>query len=86
MENIMVVRDSKNEMAPILTLEDVAGYLRVHPSTIYRMVKMKQLPAFKFGRDWRFNKESIERWRVDAERRQGLINHSTNNSGAGAAN
>ena len=59
--------DSKVEMAPLLTLEDVAEYLRVHPSTICRLLKKKHLPAFKVGRDWRFNREEIGRWRVGAE-------------------
>ncbi len=54
-------------MARVLTLEEVASYLRVHPSTIYRLLKKKQLPAFKVGSDWRFNLESIDRWRADAE-------------------
>ena len=65
----MDMRDAKSERASILTLENVAEYLRVHPSTIYRLLKRKQLPAFKIGRDWRFNVESIDRWRADAERR-----------------
>ncbi len=65
----MDMRDAQSERASILTLENVAEYLRVHPSTIYRMLKRKQLPAFKIGRDWRFNVESIDRWRADAERR-----------------
>ena len=54
-------------MARVMTLEEVAGYLRVHPSTIYRLLKKKQLPAFKVGSDWRFNLESIDRWRAEAE-------------------
>jgi excisionase family DNA binding protein len=61
----------KSEAARILTLENVAQYLRVHPSTIYRLLKKKQLPAFKVGRDWRFNLESIDRWRAEAERSRG---------------
>ena len=65
----MELYDNKAERAPILTLENVAQYLRVHPSTIYRLLKKRQLPAFKVGRDWRFNLESIDRWRTDAERR-----------------
>jgi excisionase family DNA binding protein len=52
----------KAEQPSILTLENVADYLRVHPSTIYRMLKKKQLPAFKIGRDWRFHRESLDRW------------------------
>jgi excisionase family DNA binding protein len=63
----MQIVDS-NERPPILTLDNVAEYLRVHPSTIYRLLKKKRLPAFKVGRDWRFNLESIDLWRADAER------------------
>jgi excisionase family DNA binding protein len=58
-------------MARVMTLEEVAGYLRVHPSTIYRLLKKKQLPAFKVGSDWRFNLESIDRWRAEAESGRG---------------
>ena len=54
-------------MTNVLTLEEVANYLRVHPSTIYRLLKKKLLPAFKVGSDWRFNVESIDRWRAEAE-------------------
>ena len=54
-------------MATVMTLEEVADYLRVHPSTIYRLLKKKQLPAFKVGSDWRFNLESIDKWRAEAE-------------------
>jgi excisionase family DNA binding protein len=68
MENTMPSLDSIIEMTPILTVENVAEYLRVHPSTIYRLLKQKRIPAFKVGSDWRFNRESIDRWRVDAER------------------
>ena len=56
-------------MATVLTLEEVANYLRVHPSTIYRMLKRQEIPAFKVGSDWRFNLESIDRWRSEAEQR-----------------
>jgi excisionase family DNA binding protein len=60
-------------MASVLTLEEVAGYLRVHPSTIYRLLKKKKLPAFKVGSDWRFNLESIDRWRTQAENGEEVI-------------
>ena len=54
-------------MAKVMTLEEVASYLRVHPSTVYRMLKRGQIPAFKVGSDWRFNLESIDLWRTAAE-------------------
>ena len=82
----MYIFDSKNERPSILTLENVAEYLRVHPSTIYRLLKKKQLPAFKLGHDWRFNRESIDRWRADAERSRGPVNYSADSSSAGATN
>ena len=48
----------------IMTVRELADYLRVHPTTIYRQLKRRQLPAFKVGSDWRFNVESIDRWRL----------------------
>jgi excisionase family DNA binding protein len=75
----MELSDTKAERTRILTLENVAQYLRVHPSTIYRLLKKRQLPAFKVGRDWRFNLESIDRWRTDAERSRGSADFSAAN-------
>jgi excisionase family DNA binding protein len=46
----------------ILTVSMVARYLRCHPATIYRLLKLGQIPAFKIGSDWRFQKSVIERW------------------------
>jgi excisionase family DNA binding protein len=48
-------------------LEEVAEFLRVHHSTIYRLIKKRSIPAFKIGSDWRFHQESIERWIKDRE-------------------
>ncbi|HUY39595.1 MAG TPA: helix-turn-helix domain-containing protein [Candidatus Binataceae bacterium] len=51
----------------MLTVQEVSSYLRVHPSTIYRMLKKNQLPAFRVGSDWRFTVEAIDQWREKAE-------------------
>jgi len=51
----------------VLTVQEVSRYLRVHPSTIYRMLKKNQLPAFRVGSDWRFTVEAIDKWREEAE-------------------
>jgi excisionase family DNA binding protein len=51
----------------VLTVQEVSNYLRVHPSTIYRMLKRNQIPAFRVGSDWRFTVEAIDRWRTQAE-------------------
>lgn len=52
------------DSAKVLTVNELADYLRVHRSTIYRLLKKGQLPGFKIGSDWRFNIEAIDRWRL----------------------
>lgn len=46
----------------ILTLKDVAEYLKVTERTIYRLAAAKKIPAFKVGGTWRFSKSEIEQW------------------------
>jgi excisionase family DNA binding protein len=46
----------------VLTALELAGYLRIHPTTVYKLAKRGELPAFKVGGDWRFNRASIEKW------------------------
>jgi excisionase family DNA binding protein len=64
-------------MAAVLTLEDVAQYLHVHSSTVYRLLKNRSIPAFKVGSDWRFNEESIERWIKEREAERPLATPAT---------
>lgn len=53
-------------MAPeILTVEQVAELLHLHPMTVYRLAKGGKLPGFKVGGRWRFRKDAIEEWMVD---------------------
>ena len=60
--------DRFNEMKNrVLTVREVSRYLRVHPSTIYRMLKQNQLPAFRVGSDWRFTVEAIDQWLASVE-------------------
>jgi excisionase family DNA binding protein len=46
----------------LMTLQEVADYLRVTRSTIHRMLKRNQIPAFRIGRHWRFSLEVIDNW------------------------
>ena len=45
-----------------LTIKDVAEQLGLHKTTIYRLVKKGELPAFKVGNQWRFDKNILEEW------------------------
>jgi excisionase family DNA binding protein len=53
----------------VLTVAEVAEYLRVCRSMIYRLVKARKIPAFKIGSDWRFSREQVDEWRVAQEKR-----------------
>ncbi|MGH7815543.1 MAG: helix-turn-helix domain-containing protein [Candidatus Binataceae bacterium] len=46
----------------VMTVKDLSEYLRVHPSTVYKLLRRGELPAFRIGTDWRFNAEMIDRW------------------------
>jgi excisionase family DNA binding protein len=63
------LNDSELEPAlPIvLTVAEVSEYLRVHPTTVYRLLNKKRLPAFRVGSEWRFSQEAIDRWRSEEE-------------------
>lgn len=60
----------KPDIAPaVMTVREVAAYLRVHPSTIYRLLKRGQLPGFRIDGDWRFHIKTIDEWRSRMEAR-----------------
>jgi len=46
----------------IMTLEEVADYLRLKPQTIYTWAQEKKIPAAKLGKEWRFRKSLIDKW------------------------
>ncbi len=50
----------------ILTIEEVARYLRLKPQTIYKWAQEKRIPAAKLGKEWRFRRSVIDRW-LDAQ-------------------
>ena len=46
----------------IMTLEEVAAYLKLKPQTIYTWAQEKKIPAAKLGKEWRFKRSIIDRW------------------------
>ncbi len=61
------------DIVEILTLDEVAEYLKVGKRTVYRLAAEKRIPAFKVGGAWRFSRSEIDQW----------IKHQSN-QGAGA--
>jgi excisionase family DNA binding protein len=54
----------------VLTLEEAAAYLRVCPRTLRLKVNEGIIPGAKIGRVWRFHKQQLEQWIVDASIKQ----------------
>jgi len=50
------------KMEELLTLEEVAKYLKISKHTLYKMLEKRKIPAFKVANQWRFKKSDIDRW------------------------
>jgi excisionase family DNA binding protein len=46
----------------VLTIEELASYLKVPKSTLYKLVREGKVPCQKIGRHWRFRKRAIDNW------------------------
>lgn len=49
-------------MAHIMTVEETAHFLRIHPETLREKARQGKIPALKVGRAWRFQRERLEQW------------------------
>ena len=49
-------------MAELMTLEEVADYLRVTRKTIYRLLEKGQIPSTRVGHQYRFDKVAVNAW------------------------
>ncbi len=56
------VVDKVRRMEKLMTLEEVADYLRLSKDTVYRMANTGKIPASKVGNQWRFRKEDVDQW------------------------
>jgi excisionase family DNA binding protein len=52
----------KKPIGEVLTIEELAAYLKISKSTLYKLAREGKLPSNKVGRHWRFQKRSIDRW------------------------
>lgn len=46
----------------ILTLRELAAYLKITPRTVYRLLADRKLPALRVGHAWRFRKSEVDEW------------------------
>ena len=53
----------------ILTIKELASYLKIADKTAYRFVSEGRIPGFKVGGSWRFRKSEIDRWIREQEQK-----------------
>lgn len=46
----------------VMTVKEVADYLRVNQRTVYRLAVERKMPGFKVGATWRFKRADIDGW------------------------
>lgn len=51
----------------VMTIDDLAAYLQVSKSSLYKLCQAGRVPGQKVGRHWRFRKETIDSWLDESE-------------------
>jgi len=46
----------------VLTVDELAVYLKISRSTLYKLLSEGRVPGQRVGRHWRFSKEAIDSW------------------------
>jgi excisionase family DNA binding protein len=52
-------------LAPSLSFDEpnsVSELLRIHHTTLYRLIRQRQIPVFRVGSDYRFNRQALDEW------------------------
>ncbi|MCC4261646.1 helix-turn-helix domain-containing protein [Halopseudomonas aestusnigri] len=61
---------SDSNPGQVMTLDELATYLKLPKSTLYKLVQQGRVPGQKLGKQWRFGRAAIDRW-LDAEQQVG---------------
>ena len=46
----------------IMTINELANYLKIAEKSAYRFASEKKIPGFQIGNAWRFSKKEIDSW------------------------
>jgi len=57
-------------VSSVLTVRELASYLKMKDVTIYKHAQEGKIPAFKVGSKWRFKKDTIDKWIEKQEKNQ----------------
>ena len=61
-----------------LTVEEIAKYLRLPLSTVYKLAQDNKIPGFKVGKHWRFRRVTFEKWIQQQETRDYSLERGVN--------
>lgn len=56
------IKRRAGSIGSVLTIDELASYLKIAKSTLYKLSQEGKVPGQKVGRHWRFRKETIDRW------------------------
>jgi len=60
--NESLSRDGAERPRAMMTVSDVAAYLKVGRRTVYQLMRRVELRGFRIGGNWRFDRRTIESW------------------------
>lgn len=60
--DLMTETFSETNDKTVLTVHEVAQYLRLSQAKVYRLAKAGKIPAMRIGKSWRFRKDMIDKW------------------------
>lgn len=56
------------EKDKFLTVKELCQYIKMPKPTLYMFLRKGLIPAAKIGKQWRFNRDSIDKWMADKEK------------------
>jgi excisionase family DNA binding protein len=68
----------------VLTIREVADYLKVNEKTVYSLAQRRRIPGFKVGGQWRFRREDLDAW-IKAQTGGTTTEASTTSAAAGTS-
>ena len=51
-----------NRGSSVLTIDELATYLKISKSTLYKLAQEGSIPGQKVGKHWRFHKDAVDEW------------------------
>jgi excisionase family DNA binding protein len=58
----MIEQGKETELGSVMTVHEVARYLRLSEAKVYQMTRNGHVPAIRLGKTWRFRKDLIDEW------------------------